>query len=69
VAFGFFETMAVVINTLFPEHLQAEESLCRLEPWHLGAALAGTVLIAVAAGSVAAWRVTRIEPAEALRDE
>jgi putative ABC transport system permease protein len=69
VAFGFFETMAVVINTLFHEHLQAEESLCRLEPWHLGAALAGTVLIAVAAGSVAAWRVTRIEPAEALRDE
>ncbi|MGE4293850.1 MAG: ABC transporter permease [Desulfovibrio sp.] len=69
VAFSFFEIMAVVINTLFHEHLQAEESLCRLEPWHLGAALAGTVLIAVAAGSVAAWRVTRIEPAEALRDE
>lgn len=69
VAFGFFEMLAVVINTLFRDHLQAEESLCRLEPWHLASALAGTVLVAVLAGSVAAWRATRIEPAEALRDE
>ncbi|MEF2145813.1 MAG: ABC transporter permease [Desulfovibrionaceae bacterium] len=69
VALTFFEFMSVVINTLFSDHLQARESLCRLEPAHLAAALAGTVLVAVVAGSVAAWRATRIEPAEALRDE
>lgn len=69
VAFGFFEGTAWVINTLFSGHLQAQESLCLLRAQHLLTALASTVAIAVVAGGVAAWRSTRIEPAEALRDE
>ncbi len=69
VAWGFFELMAKVINTLFAAHLQAAESLCVLTWQHLVLALAGTVGIAVLVGLVAAWRVTSIDPAEALRDE
>ena len=69
VAWGFFELMARVINTLFASHLQAAESLCRLEWWHLAGGAAGTVGIAALVGLVAAWRVTSIDPAEALRDE
>ncbi len=69
VAFVFFESLAWIINTLFSNHLQAEESLCRLAIWHFIIVLGATVAVAVLAGTVAAWRVTRIEPAEALRDE
>jgi ABC-type lipoprotein release transport system permease subunit len=41
----------------------------RLATWHLGIVLSTTAAIAVAASSAAAWQATRIEPAEALRDE
>jgi putative ABC transport system permease protein len=68
-AFAFFQALAGVINGLFQKHLQAEESLCYLSPRHLGLSLAGTVAVAVIAGTFAAWRTTRIDPAEALRDE
>ncbi|MBT3880398.1 MAG: FtsX-like permease family protein [Candidatus Scalindua sp.] len=69
VALVFFESLAWIINSLFSSHLQAEESLCRLAIWHLLIILGATVSVAILAGTVAAWRITRIEPAEALRDE
>lgn len=69
VAAGFFLAMAQVINRLFQAHLNSAESLCVLAPWHLAAALGGVCLIGLAASGLAAWRVARIEPAEALRDE
>ncbi|NOG82766.1 MAG: FtsX-like permease family protein [Planctomycetes bacterium] len=68
-AFLFFESLAWIINSLFSSHLQVEESLCCLSIWHLLIILGTTVAVAVLAGTIAAWRVTRIEPAEALRDE
>lgn len=69
VAMAFFQTLAIIINSLFAAHLQEGESFCTL-PWlHAAAALAATMGIAVLAAGLAAWRVTRIEPAEALRDE
>jgi putative ABC transport system permease protein len=69
VAMAFFQTLAIIINSLFAAHLQKGESFCTL-PWlHAVMALAATMGIAVLAAGLAAWRVTRIEPAEALRDE
>jgi putative ABC transport system permease protein len=69
VAMLFFYTMATVINRLFGAHLGAGESFCKLPfPQACGALLA-TLLTAILASTWAAWRVTRIEPAEALRDE
>ena len=69
VAVGFFLSLAWLINTLFQTHLRAGESLCRLSWVHLAAALGGTLATAGAASLIAAWRTTRIDPAEALRDE
>jgi putative ABC transport system permease protein len=69
VAMAFFQTLAAIINSLFAQHLQEGESFCTL-PWlHALTALAATLGIAILAATLAAWRVTRIEPAEALRDE
>lgn len=68
-ALGFFGALAQTINTLFAAHLHPGESFCRL-PWQeLAAALAATLGVAALAAVLAAWRVNRIEPAEALRDE
>lgn len=69
VAFALFLSMALVINTLFGDHLQAGESLCRLAWWHPLAALALTLGIALLAGAVAAVRARSVDPAEALRNE
>jgi putative ABC transport system permease protein len=69
VAMAFFQLLAYTINTLFAAHLQKGESFCEL-PWPYAlASLAATIAIAVLAATLAAWRATRIEPAEALRDE
>ena len=68
-ALAFFGSLAKIINTLFAAHLHPGESFCRL-PWQeLTSALAATLAVAALAAVLAAWRVSRIEPAEALRDE
>lgn len=69
VAMSFFQVLALTINRLFAQHLQKGESFCTLPIGHALAAAAATILIAMLAASLAAWRATRIEPAEALRDE
>lgn len=69
VALGFFFGTAWMVNTLFRNHLQAGESFCRLSFWHLALSLAGVGVLASLASFAAAWRVTRIDPAESLRDE
>lgn len=69
VAISLFLGMALVINTLFAEYLQAGESLCRLAWHHPLIALALTTALALSAGATAALRARKIEPAEALRDE
>jgi putative ABC transport system permease protein len=69
VAMGFFFLTAKTINTLFRSHLHGQESFCRLSVYHIVLALVGTVVLAGLSSSAAAWRVTRLDPAEALRDE
>jgi putative ABC transport system permease protein len=64
-----FYAMSFVINTLFADHLQGGESLCRLAWWHPFIALALTVLIALLSGGIAACRAAAVDPAQALRDE
>ncbi|MBN2234518.1 MAG: ABC transporter permease [Opitutales bacterium] len=68
-AWGFFATMAAVINHLFRNHLQSGESFCTL-PLST-ALLAGAIILGLAclAATAALVRLARIDPAEALRDE
>jgi putative ABC transport system permease protein len=69
VGYLFYRVLEGIINRSFSAHLQGQESLCNLSLLHIGTMLSGMLTIAVVAGVVAAWRTTRIEPAEALRDE
>jgi putative ABC transport system permease protein len=64
-----FGLLSFTINRMFQDSLRPGESLCRLPVELLFQALAGTLLVALTASIAAAWRVTRIDPAEALRDE
>jgi len=80
---GFFMSMVLfgvfsrLINNWFRPYvdkllgfpMEAGVSFCRLPFFHISGALIGTILIAAFAAMVAAMRVTKIEPAEALRDE
>jgi putative ABC transport system permease protein len=56
------------LNDLFTASLRAGERICRLLPEHVVAAIAGTLLCAVAASAWAGLRAARIEPAEGIRD-
>jgi putative ABC transport system permease protein len=60
--------VALVLNGLFTASLRAGERICRLLPEHVVAAIAGTLLCAVAASAWAGLRAARIEPAEGIRD-
>ena len=72
-----FEIFSSFINTWFSPYidkllgfpLEQGVSFCRLPFLHISAVLAGIIVIASLAATVAAFRITRIEPAEALRDE
>jgi putative ABC transport system permease protein len=65
----FFAGMAMAINSWFHTHLGPGESFCRLPATHTAGALGLNLLVAMLAATCAAWRVTQIDPAEALRDE
>ncbi len=69
VAAGFFYLLAGLINHLFADMIRANESLCTLAPVHILWFLGGIIIIAMVAAIGAAWRVTRLELVEALRDE
>ena len=69
VALLFFFGMAIAINDWFHHHLSPGESFCRLPPAALTGAFGLTLMVAMLAATCAAWRVTQIDPAEALRDE
>lgn len=68
-AWLFFAALALAINTLFQDHLQAQESLCRLHWWHLCAALAATLLVGLVSAGMAALRASSVDPAETLRND
>jgi putative ABC transport system permease protein len=66
---GVFLLVAGVINHLFREHLRTAESLCTLSGYHFAVLVVGVFALSTLAAIFAALRVTRLDPAEALRDE
>lgn len=68
-AAGVFLLIAGVINYLFREHLRTAESLCSLSGYHFAVLVVGVFTLSTLAATFAALRVTRLDPAEALRDE
>ncbi len=66
---GIFLLVSRVINHLFSAHLRTAESLCALSPWHFMLLTAGVFVLSVFSATFAALQATRLDPAEALRDE
>ncbi len=64
-----FAAVARLINQLFRTQLRTAESLCTLSFGHFLLLFAGVWLLSVIAATFAALRATRLDPAEALRDE
>ncbi|NKC13436.1 MAG: FtsX-like permease family protein [Gammaproteobacteria bacterium] len=60
--------IAVLLNSLFADVSGAGQFVCRLLPTHLVSAVGITLLGATLACVLAAYRSTRIDPAEGLRD-
>ena len=64
-----YAALAFAINRTFASELAPGEAFCTLPAHYLPAAAGVTLLLAVLASLVAAWRATRIDPAEAIRDQ
>lgn len=64
-----FMLVSRVINQLFSSHLQATESLCTLSINHFIILVAGVFVLSIFSATFAALQATRLDPAEALRDE
>lgn len=67
-AAGLYLTVSAVINHLFGRYLSVGEYVCRLSIGHLLLALVLTVLMGAVASAFAAYRASRIEPSEVIRD-
>jgi putative ABC transport system permease protein len=67
-AIALFFWISVVINGYFAREAGQFEGLCRLLPSHLAIILASTLVCAIAAAALAAYRSTRIEPSKGLRE-
>lgn len=63
-----FLTAQGTLNALFASTIGGGRPVCRLEPWHLLAALAMTLIAAVAAAIVGGRRVADLEPSLGLRE-
>jgi len=57
-----------LFNQMLGEYMKADRFVCRLEPVHYFVALAGALLLATVVAGVGGVVVTKIEPAESLRD-
>jgi len=68
-ALFFFSVISWIINSLFKNLIQPGESLCFLQAGHVAIFLVIILLITVISSISAAWRIMRLDPAEALRDE
>ncbi len=68
-ALVFFAIMATVINGLFKAHLQSGESFCTLATAHVMGVFGSAILLAIIASIIAAYQATKMDPAEAMRDE
>ena len=69
VAMGGYFSLSAVINRVFSSDLEMGEQICELPLSYLVIATATTVFVALMSSSFAAWRTTKIDPAEALRYE
>lgn len=67
-AVAVFLTVQGTLNTLFASTIGGGQPVCRLELWHLVAALIMTMIAAVAAAVVGGRRVAHLEPSIGLRD-
>lgn len=67
-AVAVFLTVQGTLNALFAPTIGGGQPVCRLEVWHLLAALVLTVVAAVAAAVVGGRRVAHLEPSFGLRD-
>ena len=64
-----FILVSKVINHLFSSHLRTAESLCTLSINHFIILVAGVFVLSIFSATFAALQATRLDPAEALRDE
>ncbi|MDD3471313.1 MAG: ABC transporter permease [Syntrophaceae bacterium] len=64
-----FFLIAAVINQVFAKDLLQGEKMCALAASHFAIALVGTLAVVFFSSLFAAWQTTRIDPADALRDE
>jgi len=69
VAMGGYFLLSAVINRVFSSDLEMGERICELPLSYLVIGTATTVVVALMSSSFAAWRTTKIDPAEALRYE
>jgi putative ABC transport system permease protein len=63
-----FWLISLLINDYFAREAGQFQGLCRLLPSHLAISLLATLVCAVTASLLAAFRVTRIEPSKGLRE-
>jgi putative ABC transport system permease protein len=57
-----------LFNQMLGEFMKADRFVCRLEPVHFVGAFAGALLLAMVVAGIGGVVVTKIEPAESLRD-
>jgi putative ABC transport system permease protein len=64
-----YGVLAATIDRTFTAELAAGEAFCTLPPAYVPLFFLLTVALAAVASLAAAWRATRIDPAEAIRDQ
>ncbi|MCW8906140.1 MAG: FtsX-like permease family protein [Sedimenticola sp.] len=64
-----YTLLAGVINHTFDGELSDGQAICRLPASYPWLALLASLGLAIASSLIAAWKATRIEPAEAIREE
>jgi putative ABC transport system permease protein len=57
-----------LFNQMLGEYMKADRFVCRLEPEHFVMALAGALILAMVVAGIGGVVVTKIEPAESLRE-
>lgn len=63
-----FLVVQAILNALFATTIGGGQPVCRLQAWHLLAALAVTLVAAVLAAALGGRRVSQLEPSIGLRD-
>jgi len=61
--------LAALINRTFAAELDLGQRICTLPAGDLVRAAAAVLVLAAASSLLAAWQATRIDPAEAIREE